>query len=122
MKKDKIIYWGTTGLICAFMAMSSFMYFSKSPQLMESLKSSGIPYYFIVLLGIFKVLGILALLFSKWNTLKEWAYAGFTFTFLGAVWIHAATSTPFVAPLIALVLLSVSYLYWNKLKSNKDNA
>ena len=116
MKTDKIIYWASTGLICAFMAMSCFMYFSKSPQLMESIKTVGIPYYFIVLLGIFKALGILALLFSKWNTLKEWAYAGFTFTFVGAVWVHTATNTPFVGALVALALLAVSYIYWNKLK------
>ena len=109
MKKNKIIFWSITGIISAMMLMSSFMYLTKNPQVVEGIKLIGIPYFFIVLLGIAKFLGVIALLYPKEHILKEWAYAGFTFTFIGATWTHISTGTPFIAPLIALLLLGISY-------------
>jgi hypothetical protein len=42
--------------------------------------------------------------------LKEWAYAGFTFTFVGAAWSHAASNQPgaVLIPLASLVVLTIS--------------
>ena len=42
--------------------------------------------------------------------MTEWAYAGFTFTFIGAIWTHVATGTPFIMAVVALGLLMVSYV------------
>jgi hypothetical protein len=119
MKRDKIIYWIATGLISAMMLMSGFMYLSKSPQVIEGFKTAGYPDYFIPFLGIAKLLAALALVVPVWGKLKEWAYAGLGFTFIGATWTHIATSTPFVSPLIALVVLGISYWFWNRLNSTK---
>jgi len=119
MKRDKIIYWIATGLISAMMLMSGFMYLSKSPQVIEGFKTAGYPDYFIPFLGIAKLLAALALVVPVWGKLKEWAYAGLGFTFIGATWTHIATSTPFVSPLIALVVLGISYWFWNRLNNTK---
>jgi len=119
MKRDKVIYWIATILISAMMLLSSFMYLSKSPMLMASIKVLGIPYYFMALLGVAKLLGVIALLTpTKWYLLKEWAYAGFTFTFIGAIWTHSVTGTSFVPPIFALVLLAISYWAWHRI--NKE--
>ena len=117
MNKEKIIFYVSTGLISAMMLMSAFMYFSKGQEMMDSLKAIGIPYFFVQFLGVAKILGVVALWVSGYPTLKEWAYAGFTFTFLGATWIHFATSTPFFPPLIALAILGTSYYYRNSVSS-----
>ena len=111
MKRDKIIYLITTGLISAGMLMSAGMYLSRNPELMENFKSLGFPLYFAMLLGVAKLLGAIALVTPLWDKLKEWAYAGFAFTFIGAVWTHVATGTPPFAPLVFLVLLGVSYVF-----------
>jgi hypothetical protein len=113
MKRDKIIYWITTGLLSLSFLMSSFMYLSKNPELMTGFNQMGFPVFFVSILGVAKLLGALALVNPWWNKLKEWAYAGFTFTLAGAVWTHVATHTPFVAPLVFLVLLVISY-YFNR--------
>lgn len=114
MKRDKIIYWVATGLVAAGMAMSAFMYLSKNPELMSGFQQIGIPVYFIALLGVAKLLGAIALVAPVGTRLKEWAYAGFLFMFIGATWVHIATGTPFVMPLMFLIILALSYVFWNK--------
>lgn len=117
MKRDKIIYWVATGLVAAGMGMSAFMYLSKNPDLMKSFEAIGLPPYMVAILGVAKLLGAIVLLAPVWDRLKEWAYAGFAFTFIGATWIHLATGTPWMAPLIALAVLLVSYGFRLRLKS-----
>jgi len=109
MKKNKIIYWSLTGLVSLGFLMSSFMYLGKNPDLMENLQKAGFPVFFVTILGIAKLLGAIALVNPWFPKLKEWAYAGFTFVLIGAVWTHLATATPFVAPGVFLVLVGASY-------------
>ncbi|MEJ1237474.1 DoxX family protein [Chryseolinea sp. T2] len=117
MKKDKIIYWIATGLIAVAMLLSAFMYLSKSEELIKNFAAIGLPLYLVMLLGTAKLIGAILLLAPVAARFKEWTYAGFLFTFAGAIWTHAATATPWIAPLLFLVVLGVSYIYWNKTKS-----
>jgi hypothetical protein len=120
MKRDKIIYWTTTGLFSAMMLMSGVMYLTRNPQVVEGFKTSGFPDFLIVFLGTAKLLGALALILPMvWNKVKEWAYAGFVFNLLGAVWAHISTNTNFVSPLIFLVVLGISYWAWNRINGTK---
>jgi uncharacterized membrane protein YphA (DoxX/SURF4 family) len=111
MKGKIISYWITTIAVCGFMAFSAFSYLTRDPKLMAAFDSLGYPRYFPTILGVAKALGVIALLVPGFPRLKEWAYAGFTFTFIGAVWSHLASQqTSAVAmPLISLALLAVSY-------------
>jgi hypothetical protein len=98
------------------MLMSAAMYLMQSPELMMNFHDAGYPDYFVMLLGVAKLVGAIALIVPLWDKVKEWAYAGFAFTFIGAVWTHLATHTPWVAPVIALLLLSASYWFRSRLK------
>lgn len=111
MKRDKVIYWIATGLLSAGMLMSAFMYLTKSRELMKSFQGAGYPEYFVTILGTAKLLGAIVLVVPAWSKLKEWAYAGFAFTFIGAIWTHLATTTPWIAPFVALIILMISYLF-----------
>lgn len=117
MKRDKIIYWIATGLLAAGMAMSAYMYLTKNPELVSSFQALGFPIYFVSILGVAKLLGAIVLLAPAGSRLKEWAYAGFIFTFLGAIWVHLETGTPFIMPLAFLIVLGVSYIFWTRLKT-----
>jgi hypothetical protein len=111
MKKNKIIFWSTTGIVAAMMLMSAGMYLSKSQQLVDGFKVLGYPQYMLYILGLAKLLSVFGLL-QPWSAkLREWTYAGLTFTFIGAIWSHMATSTPFVMPLVFLGLLATSWSY-----------
>ena len=115
MKTKHVIYWIVTVIIGAFMLFSSYSYLSKSPMIIKGFHEElGYPLYFIFFLGIAKILGVLGLLQQKWRILQEWAYAGFTFTFLGAIWSHHSTGSSPLFPIIALVLLIISYMLRKK--------
>jgi uncharacterized membrane protein len=116
MKRDKILYWMATGLVSAGMMASAWMYLSKNEELMKGFTALGFPLFFVTLLGIAKLLGAIALIIPKENRVKEWAYAGFLFTFVGAIWTHVETSTPFIAPLVFLLLLAASYIFRERLR------
>jgi uncharacterized membrane protein YphA (DoxX/SURF4 family) len=117
MKRDKIIYWIATGLISAGMVMSGVLYLSQSEEMVTNFTSIGYPVFMLGILGVAKLLGGLALVVPVPAQLKEWAYAGFTFVFIGAVWTHVATNTPWIAPAIALAILTVSYLFFLRIKT-----
>lgn len=116
MKRDKIFYWVATGLVSAGFLLSSFMYLSQNEELMNSFNALGFPAYFVMLLGVAKLAGSLAII-NPWNDkLKEWAYAGFTFTLIGAIYTHIVTGTPFTAPVAFLVLVGTSYFFRHRLR------
>lgn len=51
----------------------------------DVLSHLGYPVYLLTILGVWKVLGALALLAPRLPRLKEWAYAGCFFVYAGAV-------------------------------------
>lgn len=112
MKAKIITYWIATILLCAQMAFAAFAYLSKQPKMVEGFASLGYPEYVITILGLAKILGVVALLMPGWPMLKEWAYAGFTFMFVGATWSHLAMdqNKAAIMPVAALILLTVSCL------------
>jgi hypothetical protein len=106
-----VIYWTSTILVSFFMLFVAIAYLNHQPKMMASFSSLGYPSYFPNILGVFKILGALALLLPRFPLLKEWAYAGFTFTFIGAFVSHVAInqSREAIMPVIALLLLVASY-------------
>ena len=82
MKKDKVIYWLSTGLLALMMVFSAFSYLTK-PEMAAAFQHLGFPPYFRVELAVAKLLGALVLLLPVVPAhLKDWAYAGFGFTFI----------------------------------------
>ena len=126
-KKDRIIYWTTTGIVCAVMVFSiiNFVFndhfpFPDGPE--GAFVHLGLPIYFKIELTTAKIFGVLALLIpSTPRKIKEFAYFGFAITLFSAGIAHvsvgdARLSILFVIdPLIFLAILVVSYFYFNKL-------
>lgn len=78
----------------------------------------GYPGYFPVILGIAKILGVIAIFTGRITWLKEWAYAGFTFDFLAVIGSVIAVHITFfglLLPAIFLVILHFSYHFWKRL-------
>jgi hypothetical protein len=72
----------------------------------------GYPAYFVTILGMWKVLGALAILAPRFPRLKEWAYAGIVFDLTGAVFSHVAAGQPVVKVIAPLVLLEIAATSW----------
>ena len=108
----KVIYWAVTGLLALSAVFAGVNYLWGSQQAVQAFAHLGYPQQLRVLLGIAKLLGGITLIVPGLLTLKEWAYAGFTFAWIAAVVAHYLAKDGAVAffPLILLALLFVSYL------------
>jgi hypothetical protein len=113
MEKRKIIwYWIITGLLSFCIFSGGLAQALQLPDVIKGFKPLGYPTYFISLIGIWKMLGIIAILVPKFRLLKEWAYAGIFFTMTGAVISHIASNdiTPqIIAPIVLAVFTVLSW-------------
>jgi DoxX-like family len=84
MKTKSIAYWTTTVLLAFFMCggVAQIMQFRAHPR--GVVPELGYPMYFFLILGVWKVLGAIAILVPGFPRLKEWAYAGIFFDLTGA--------------------------------------
>ncbi len=116
LKQEKIIYYTTTGLLTVLMLISVGMYLFNHEMMAETFTKLGYPSYIIYPLATAKILGLIAIWTNLSNTLKEWAYAGFFFDFILALFAHINVADgEHIPAIIALVLLSISYHYGKKL-------
>jgi len=105
-------YWLTTGFIALQFAVGGAFSIARPPEVLAGLAHLGYPAYFPIILGVWKLLGALALLAPRFPRLKEWAYAGIMFDLTGAAYSHAASGdgvADIVVPLVFAVLTVVSW-------------
>ena len=80
-----VAYWVTTALVVSELALGGVWDILRVPQVRGLIERLGYPSYFLVILGIWKLLGAVALAIPRFPRLKEWAYAGVIFDLTGAV-------------------------------------
>jgi hypothetical protein len=108
----KTAYWISTAIV-AVMLLLALSYLTGSEQVVSGFAKAGYPQHLRMVLGIAKPAAAIVLLLPGMALLKEWAYAGATFT-----WVMASISAysagegvkVWSLPLVLLVLLIVSYL------------
>ena len=116
-KSTRIFYYVSTILFAVLMLADGFGGVSQQEDGKLAMKHLGYPQYILLIVGVSKLLGAVAILQNKFKTLKEWAYAGFTFNFLGAAASLALNGDGFPGlwfPIIALVLVFITYFAWKK--------
>lgn len=122
MKTYKVLFWITTVLLSAMMLMSAVMYLSRNEEVTTGFAMMGYPPFLLDILATAKILGALALLQPWLPRLREWAYAGFTINFIGAIWSHAAIHDSVIRVFIPLLLLAVSYVMFRLMQSRRETA
>jgi len=113
-KRNKIIYWIATVWLSLGMTSTGIVQLLQVKEEADMFAHLGYPLYFMTILGIWKLLGVVAVLAPKFPVLKEWAYAGFFFTMSGAVFSHMAVgdgAKEYFGPVLLLVLTSVSWYF-----------
>jgi len=115
MKNDRIkniAYWITTILGPASFVIGGVLNLTQSEQVVATMHHLGYPVYFASLLGMWKLLGAIAIVVPGLPRLKEWAYAGFFFDLTAAAVSRAAVGDSIgdiVAPLAFLALVLASW-------------
>jgi len=87
-KRNKIIYWAATIYLAVAFFLGALLQLLRVEHTVITFDHLGYPLYFSTILGVWKILGVAAILIPKYPLLKEWAYAGFIFVVSGAIISH----------------------------------
>ncbi|UOG74468.1 DoxX family protein [Hymenobacter tibetensis] len=112
-----VLYWVVAVFFCGSMLMAGISGLLQTEESKAMMGHLGYPAHFLVVNGIAKVLGALALLQTRFRTIREWAFAGFTINMLGAAaaWVAAGDGLSMVVtPLVALGVVLLFYFLWKK--------
>jgi hypothetical protein len=127
--RDKIIYWIATLWLALGMVSTGMVQLLRqvsegalAPPGVWGMTHLGYPVYLLTLLGVWKLLGVVAVLIPKFPLLKEWAYAGFFFLMTGAIYSHLAVGDPLTSlgPSVLLLVLTAVSWYYRKVRSAKS--
>src|ERR1700680_1899142 len=88
-KNIRILYWTVTILFSVAMLFDGLGGIMHEKRGVEGMQHLGYPLYVMTMIGVAKLLGIIAIVQTKFQTIKEWAYSGFTIAFIGAFWSRA---------------------------------
>lgn len=112
MRTKKIIYWIATIWLSLGMLSTGIVQLLQMEQDTKRMAELHYPVYLLTLLGIWKILGVIAVLVPKFPILKEWAYAGFFFAMSGATFSRIAAGDPMSATFPSLLLLVLTIVSW----------
>jgi uncharacterized membrane protein YphA (DoxX/SURF4 family) len=88
---SKIIYWVATASLAFGMLASGLAQIFHTKEMIDLIVPLGYPLYFLYIIGVWKILGVIAILVPRFQLVKEWAYAGFFFVMTGAFVSHLAS-------------------------------
>lgn len=111
-KRSKIIYWVATVWLALGMVSTGIVQLIQMDEEVQKMNILGYPVYFLIIIGIWKLLGVVAILVPKYPLAKEWAYAGFFFLMTGAIFTHIAVEDEAVEYFGASLLLALTILSW----------
>jgi len=106
-KRNKIIYWIATALLAFGMLVSGLQQILHAEEMAGMVVHLGYPPYFMDILGVWKILGVIAILLPRFKLVKEWAYAGFFFAMTGALVSHLAIGDYSVKGIIGPIMQTV---------------
>ncbi len=119
MNRTKIAFIALTALFALGMLPGAIMNIAQPDMVIEMVGKLGLPLHLLTLMGVWKLMGIIALVNPRFAKINEWAYAGFFFDLSGAAYLHAAIGDfAGIAPPVALFsLLVASYVSRNRFRA-----
>ncbi|HEY4369445.1 MAG TPA: DoxX family protein [Steroidobacteraceae bacterium] len=116
-KNLKLSYWIATGIFALLLVMDGVGGVMRAEAGKESLAHLGYPMYLLTIMGVAKLLAAVAILQTRFRTIKEWAFAGFAISCVGAFCSRAAIGDGaglLIFPVIFLAIMAVPYVLWRK--------
>jgi uncharacterized membrane protein YphA (DoxX/SURF4 family) len=107
-----ILYWIATALIALEMVTGGSWDLVRTAYVRELMDHLGYPEYMLTILGVWKILGAIAILAPRFPRLKEWAYAGMIFDLTGAAASHAICREGVSQLVVTLILALIVMASW----------
>ncbi len=120
-RKNKIIYWIPTAIIAVFELSGAF--FLNSQAAIDGMHHLQLPDWFRWEVSIGHIIGGILLIVPINSRIKEWVYVAFGIDFISAFIAYLSIdgwSSNTFSPLIMLALLIISYIYYQKLQSQRN--
>lgn len=118
MKKTNILYWIFTVLFALIMFSTALPNVMMSPDSIDLIHTKlGYPEYFIMFIGIAKILGVIGILVPGYPLVREWSYAGLFFDLAAATVSGIAVEGFHPMQFFMLVFFApgvLSYIYYHK--------
>lgn len=112
MKIRLIAFWIATVLTAYVFLSGGVVDIIRPGFALEGMRHLGYPDYFMVILGVWKVLGGFVVLAPGLARLKEWAYAGMIFDLTGATASHASVGDPAMKIATPLIIAWIVMASW----------
>jgi len=119
MKTKMIGYWATTIIVALELLAGGVTDLVHGPTLLfvgepvvEVLAHLGYPVYLLTILGVWRLLGAIALLVPRFPRLKEWAYAGTFIELTGAAASGAARGDDAGTLIWPLIIAALAVASW----------
>ena len=113
-RRNKIIYWIATIWLALGMLSTAIVQVLQTKEEVEMMTRLGYPAYLLTIIGLWKILGVVAVLIPEYPLIKEWAYAGFFFAMSGAIISHLMVgdeAKEIFGPTLLLLLTVVSWYF-----------
>ena len=107
-----IIFITSTAILLLEILAGAVMDFSHTRAVVQDLHSIGYPDYVLYIVGVWKVLACIALLWPRLPRLREWAYAGIFFEMSGAAASHLLAGDPLGKAAIPLIFTFLTLVSW----------
>jgi hypothetical protein len=116
--KNKKLFTSLKVTFSLFMLFSAMGELTLNETVVHSMEIIQMPVYLLYLIGVLKISGVIALWYSPYKWIKEWAFAGFTFDFIGAIIGFIATGNLVMPDIImapvGLMLCLATFYLWKK--------
>lgn len=114
MKVRVFGYWTTTVIAVLALLIFASADLVREKTTIASLAQLGYPAYLSTILGVWKLLGVIALLVPRFPRLKEWAYAGVFFDYTGAIasGLFTGNGDPAIHLWVPLICVVITLASW----------
>ena len=114
-KRNLIIYWVATLLMAVGMFGSGLAQIIHAKQMVDIVVPLGYPLYFLNIIGVWKMLGVIVILLPGFKLVKEWTYAGLFFVMTGALISHLASGDNslkgIIGPIMQTIFIILSWYF-----------
>jgi uncharacterized membrane protein YphA (DoxX/SURF4 family) len=112
-KSKMVAYWVSTGILEFVLLSGGVGNLGHLWGTVEGVVNQlGYPMYFLTIIGVWKILGAIALLVPRFSRLQEWAYAGIFFEFTGAAASNLAVGNDAIKLVIPMIFAGLAIASW----------